>query len=161
MDITMQQLEQSLDGKDVVIGSSRYQISRMNASVGSWLLFKLIDSLRKIMEGAEQNGAQPEQEQSLHDKETAANALIQGMLMTLDRELFEQVQREALRVVGQYTAVGEKEIVLPVLMANGTFAIPSLRNDIATVVTLTSSALYFNLSPFFLEDGLQGMFQLP
>jgi septum formation topological specificity factor MinE len=85
--------------------------------------------------------------------------LIQGMLMTLDKGLFDQVQREALNVVGQYTAIGEKEVVLPVLMANGTVAIPELRNDIVSIVQLTSQSLYFNLSPFFLGDGLKDMFQ--
>jgi septum formation topological specificity factor MinE len=154
----MQQSEQFVETKDVVVGGARYQISRMNAAVGSWLLFKLLDSLRKIMEGVEQNGQQP-MEISLEQKEQAANALVQGMLMTLDKDLFEQVQHEALKVVGQYTAIGEKETVLPVLMMNGTFAIPQLRNDIVSVVTLTSNALFFNLSPFFLGDGLKDIFQ--
>jgi hypothetical protein len=158
MDTAMQQSEQFVNTKDVVIGGTRYQISRMNAATGSWLLFKLLDSLRKIMEGVEQNGQQPV-DISDDQKEQAANALVQGMLMTLDKDLFEQVQREALRVVGVYTAVGEKEVILPVLMANGTFAVPQLKNDIVGVVTLTSGSLYFNLSPFFLGNGLKDIFQ--
>jgi septum formation topological specificity factor MinE len=145
--------------KDVTLGVSRYRISRMNASTGSWLLFKLLDSLRKIMADGSQDTQSAPQEIGTEQREQAANALIQGMLMTLDKGLFDQVQREALNVVGQYTAIGEKEVVLPVLMANGTVAIPELRNDIVSIVQLTSQSLYFNLSPFFLGDGLKDMFQ--
>jgi hypothetical protein len=157
----MRELEQSVERpqttRDVVIGRNRFQIVQMNAAIGSWLLFKLIDSLRKIAVEVAQDNTQPTNGEV--DKDAAASALIQAMLMTLDREAFEEVQREALRVCGQYALVGEKETVLPVLMANGSFAIPELRNDIAAVVTLTSNALHFNLSPFFLGDGLKTMFQ--
>src|SRR5215469_17322472 len=106
LDTSMQQFELTvIDTKDVVIGRNRYQISRMSAAVGSWLLFKLIDSLRKIMEGMDTSNTQPEAEDtSMEQKEQAANALIQSMLMTLDQDLFSKVQREALRVCGQYTA---------------------------------------------------------
>jgi septum formation topological specificity factor MinE len=145
--------------KDVIVNNNRYQLRRMNAAVGSWLLFKLIDSLRKIMaqNSLEDSTPEPQTEQDRTQKEQAAQALIQGMLMTLDRNLFEQVQQEALRVVGQYTAVGEEEVVLSVLMANGTFAIPELKTDISTVVVLTSHSLFFNLSPFFLTGGLNNI----
>ena len=142
------------DTEDVVVNGNRYQISRMNAAVGSWLLFKLIDSLRKLFSdnSVEQTPGTAIQETDDTHKAQAAHALVQAMLMTLDRNLFEQVQKEALKVVGQYAAVGEQEVVLPVVTANG--LIPVLRNDIAGVVALTSHALYFNLSPFFLTGGL-------
>lgn len=146
------------DTKDVVLNGSRYQISRMDAAVGSWLLFKLMDALRKIFAG-EQAGEQPEpQELEQNQKEAAANAMISAMLMTLEKDEFTKVQREALKVVGQYAAVGEKEVLLPVLMQNGSFAVPALKKDIVSVVTLTSGSLYFNLSPFFLGDGLKDIF---
>lgn len=146
------------DTKDVVVNEKRYQISRLNADVGSWLIFQLIDSLRKVFASnnepeAVANVSEPDEKQ----KELAAQALINGMLMTLDRGLFKEVQREALKVCGQYTAIGEKEVVLPVLMANGTFAIPDLKNDIPSVISLTSHSLYFNLSPFFLGGGLNNL----
>lgn len=147
------------DTKDIVLNGSRYQIARMDAAVGSWLLYKLMDAMRKIFTGVEQDGQQqPVQEMEQNQKEQAANAMISAMLMTLDKDDFTKVQREALKVVGQYASVGEKEVLLPVLMNNGTFAVPALRNDIVSVVNLTAGSLYFNLSPFFLGDGLKGMF---
>jgi hypothetical protein len=149
------------DTKDIVLNGSRYQISRMDAAVGSWLLFRLIDSIRKIFADGDQTEQQPVQELDQSQKEAAANAMISGMLMTLDKDDFVKVQREALKVVGQYAAIGEKEVVLPVLMASGGFAVPALKNDIVSTVQLTSSSLYFNLSPFFLGDGLKGIFPQP
>lgn len=148
--------------KEVVVGGSRYQITRMNAAVGSWLLFKLIDSLRKLFaqNSTEQDTSPPIVEEDVSRREAATRALIQGMLMTLDRDLFEQVQREALRVVGQYAMVGEKEVVLPILMGNGNFAVPELKSDIVAVVALTSHSLYYNLSPFFLAGGLDNVLSL-
>lgn len=145
------------DTKDLILNENRYQISRMDAATGSWLLFKLMDSMRKIFADVEQDGNALSVETTDKQKEAAASALISAMLMTLPKDEFVQVQREALRVVGQFTAIGEKEVVLPVLMANGTFAVPALRNDIVSVVTLTSSALYFNLSPFFLGNGFKAI----
>lgn len=145
------------DTKDLVLNGNRYQITRMDAAVGSWLLFKLMDTMRKIFAEVEPNGQQP-QELGTEQKESAAYAMISAMLMTLDKDDFGKVQREALKVVGQYAAVGEKEVLLPVLMANGSFAVHALKNDIVSVVNLTSGSLYFNLSPFFLEDGLKGIF---
>lgn len=146
------------DTKDIIVNGGRYQVSRMDAVTGSWLLFKLIDSMRRIF--TDGNAGEPTEAQELdsEQKEAATNAMISGMLMTLDKDEFIRVQREALKVVGQYAAVGEKEVILPVLMANGTFAVPSLKSDIVSVIALTSGSLNFNLSPFFLGDGLKDIF---
>ena len=46
--------------KDIVLNANRYQVSRMDAAVGSWLLFKLMDALRKIFA----EGNQEEQPQA-------------------------------------------------------------------------------------------------
>jgi hypothetical protein len=148
--------------KDVIVNQKRYQISKMKADIGSWLLFKLIDSLRKIMQADTTNEPVQEQveqtdEQKKIAAEGAANAAIKVMLMNLDEELFAKVQKHALGVCGQYAAVGEEEVVLPVLMANGTFAIPELATDIQTVVFLTSQSLFANLSPFFLNGGFNNL----
>lgn len=141
--------------KETQINGKSYQIESMDADTGSWLLMKLVDSLRKVLSGVDDST--PDQnvtEVSQDQKEQAAFGLIQAMLMNLDRQLFTEVQKEALRVCKQYAAVGDKEVAMPVLMASGKFAIPELKNDISTVMQLTSQALYFNLSPFFLGDGL-------
>ena len=149
--------------KDVVIGDSRYQISRVDAETGSFLLYQILAALRKaIAEGGEEEPAQQEQIQlSPEEKEKqtseATGAMIQNVLMNVDRVMFGKIQRDALSVCKQYTAIGENETLLPVLMANGKIAIPALKNDIQTLVTLTQKSLEFNLLPFFSNGGFKAV----
>lgn len=150
--------------KEPTIGGKTYQISKMSSETGSFLLFKLIDSLRKIMQaetGDQVN--QPEVELTPEEKKTAieaaASGAIQNMLMNLDEELFIKVQKHALSVCSRFDAIGDKEILLPVLMANGKIAIPDLQTNIQVVSALTSQSLFANLSPFFLEEGFKDMKQ--
>lgn len=150
--------------KDVVIGENRYAIQNMDAEIGSWLLFKLINSLRNIMNtptdetvNAPVAAVEQTDEQKKIAGEGATNAAIQLMLMNLDEDLFKAVQRHALRVCSKYAAVGNEEVLLPVLMQNGKFAVPELNYDIKTVVSLTSQSLFANLSPFFLNGGFSNL----
>ena len=152
--------------KEVVIGDSRYQISRVDSETGSFLLFQLLSSLRKIMKEDGEENDQPEQTQPTQELtseeqtkqiEEATAAMIQSMLMNIDRETFGKIQRDALRVCGQYSAVGETEVILPVLMANGKIAIPALKTDIQTLVALTQRSLHFNLLPFFSNGGFKAV----
>lgn len=151
--------------KETVIGGNRYQISKMSSETGSWLLFKLIDSLRKIMQV--ETTEQPEQievELTVDEKkaaiEAAASGAIQNMLMGLDEELFGKIQKHALSVCSRFDAINDKEILLPVLMVNtGRIAIPDLQTNIQVISALTSQALFANLSPFFLEEGFKDMKQ--
>ena len=147
--------------KDTVVNGKRFQISRMQADTGSWLLFKLMDALRKIMQAENNDQPEPIQpaveltaEQKTAAAEAAANAAIQVMLMNLDEELFAKVQRHALNVCGEYSAVGPDEVIVPLLKADGKFANFQFSTDISTVVALTSQSLYANLSPFFLNGGI-------
>jgi hypothetical protein len=150
--------------KETVIGSSRFQISRVDSETGSFLLFQLLASLRKVMKEDDENDEpnkqeRPKPELSPEDQvkqtEDAVSAMIQSMLMNVDRVMFGKIQRDALSVCGQFTAVGETETILPVLMANGKIAIPSLKTDIQTTVALTQQSLHFNLLPFFLSGGFK------
>jgi len=150
--------------KDTVINNKRFQISKMQSETGSWLLFKLIDALRKIMKsesGEMEISPEPvielTDEQKTAAAEAAANAAIQVMLMNLDEDLFGRIQKHALNVCGEYTAVGPDETIIPVLTATGKFANYALSTDIPTIAALTSQALYANLSPFFLNGGMNGM----
>jgi hypothetical protein len=151
--------------KTTTINGKSYQISKIQSDTGSWLLFKLMDALRKIMKA--EGGDEPEpalepiveltEDQKKAAAEAAASAAIQVMLMNLDRDLFGTVQRYALEVCGEFTAVGSEEVVIPVLKADGKFANYNLSTDISTVAALTSQSLYANLSPFFLNGGMNSI----
>jgi hypothetical protein len=147
--------------KEVVIANSRFQISRVDAETGSFLLYQVLSSLRKVMqeEGGEDAQQKPEVELPPEEKtkqvEDATMAMIENMLMSLDRSMFGKIQRDALNVCGQYTAIGEVETIVPVLMVSGKVAIPALRTDFQTLVTLTRHSLHFNLLPFFSNGGFK------
>lgn len=142
---------------DLVIKDKRYQITQMSAKTGSFLLSRLMDSLRQVMADATETETKEQQELTPAEREAmtmaAAKAGIEYMLMKLDEKMFEIVQRHALSVCGQFGALGEQEVVLPVIKFDGSFAIPELAFDTTTVMGLTSQSLYLNLSPFFLESG--------
>ena len=149
--------------KDVVISGKRYQIAKMQSDLGSWLLFKLMNALREIMKqetGEQETEPAPQpvveltEEEKKKANEAAANAAIQVMLMNLDQDLFGKIQKIALGVCGEYTAVGPEEVVIPVLKPDGKFANYALSTDITTVAALTSQSIFANLSPFFLNGGM-------
>jgi hypothetical protein len=151
---------------EVVIGNSRYQISRVDAETGAFLLYQVMSSIRKaILEDKSEDEPNkqeqpvveksPEEKQKEIEEQTAA--MIQNLLMNVDRQMFSRIQRDALSVCGQFTAVGEVETILPLLMASGKIAIPSLKFDIQTLVTLTQKSLEFNLLPFFQSGGFKAV----
>jgi hypothetical protein len=130
----------------------------MTAKTGSWLLFKLMGELRKIIQKGDDDVSPAPvtmtDDQKKENAEQMAKVAITVMLQNIDEDLFGKVQTYALEVCGEYKMVGEEEVVLPVLMPNGNFSNPDLRHDIMTASKLTSEALYANLSPFFLNGGL-------
>ena len=147
---------------EVVIGNSRYQISRVDAETGSFLLYQVLASLRKEMQGDNgetepQSTVELSPEEKTKQVEGATSAMIQSLLMNAERSMFSRIQRDALSCCWQFTAVGENETILPVLMANGKIAIPALKNDIKTLVTLTQKSLEFNLLPFFSNGGFKAV----
>lgn len=142
-----------IDSMDVVIGETRYKISRMDSGLGSWLLMKLLNSLRGIIQDTEETApkifATPEEEKEF--KANGVRALIQNFLETMDQSMFQNVQNSALSIVTEYIAIGTVETNLPILN-NGRFAKSALKSDISAVLKLTNESLFFNLSPFFLGN---------
>jgi len=146
--------------KEVVINNRRFHIGKMTAKTGSWLLYKLMAELRKIMQpGDGDTPSAPIVEMTDEQKKEVAEDMtrvsVTVMLQNIDRDLFDKVQQHALEVCSEFKMVGEEEVLLPVLMANGNFSNPDLRYDIQTISNLTSQSLMANLSPFFLNGGFQ------
>jgi hypothetical protein len=145
--------------KDVVIGKRRFQIGKMTAETGSQILFKLMAELRKVMsedggnQSIETKQVELTEDQKKEMAEAAADTSIQLMLQNLDEDGFKRIQRRALEVCGEYTAIGSEETVFPVLMNDGRIAIPTLVHDIQVISTLTRQSLLANLAPFFINGG--------
>jgi hypothetical protein len=138
--------------EDVVIGDKRYKIGKLRSDIGSWLLLQLMSTLREAMSKMTDSDVQvdtPEQ-QTKEYKLAAAKGSIQFFLEKADRTLFAIIQKESLAVVSEYTAINEKEVLLPIVQVSGKFARPEMQFDSTTVLKLTIESLVANLSPFFL-----------
>ncbi len=145
--------------KDVPIGDKTYQIGKMISYDGSWLLFKLMDAMRKAMADSG-NDTTPDStpveltdEQRIEAATSIADTAVQFLLMNSEKKLFDEVQKLALGVCGEYKLVGTEEAVVPVLRADGRFNDFNLSTDIQAVAKLTKESLVGNLTPFFLNGG--------
>jgi len=138
--------------KDTTVNGTKFQLCRLSAVDGSFLLMALMGHLQKaISANPIQDAQQPPPETN---DEQSASTLIQFMLMNLDEQTFRAVQRKALSVVCRYEKVGDTLMPVPILMVNGMFSYPQLNKDISTVLTLTSQSLFANLSPFLSKSML-------
>ena len=145
--------------KDVPIGDKTYQIGKMQSDDGSWLLFKLMDAMRKAMSesGAEsspeETSVELTDEQRIAAADSITNAAVHFMLMNAEKKLFSEIQKLALGVCGEYKLVGSEEAIVPVLRNDGRFNDFSLSTDTQAVAKLTKESLLANLTPFFLNGG--------
>ncbi len=138
--------------KDFPLGEKQYRIRDIDAEEGSFLAFKLTNKLREIMSNEKDEA--PKAEVRKVEKEAAVRGTISLILMNLDEDTYKLVQRKALALVDEVTVVGEKEAFLPILR-NGKLIVPELKGNIEQVIELTFESLYYNLSPFFSENGLK------
>jgi len=120
--------------KEITLNGSVYQINRMTASNGSWILAQVITKMLPVaMEtGFSSSGMQlPSNRSQLNEQE------------------FQNIQHHCLRVCSRYEPQGDTRVAQPILFADGRFAFKDLEYDLVTVTALTVHALVFNLSPFF------------
>jgi hypothetical protein len=139
--------------KELTINEANYQIVKMSAQSGSWLLMLLMGKLMDIMS----KEATPTTNNPELDKPTSgedvASAAISFMLMKLDEDTFVKVQIKALSVC--YKTV--EGVPMPIVMKDGRWVDTKLQYDIETVMQLTSQAIKLNLSPFFAKGKLMGL----
>ncbi|HLH04947.1 MAG TPA: hypothetical protein VKX25_19420 [Bryobacteraceae bacterium] len=132
--------------KDVEVKGARYQIGRLTARDGSWILLQLTPKISKAMQQVRED-----------EPDTFALAFISSVIEEIaqtDEDTFRRIQEHALTVCRRY----EKDNVpMPVFLAGRGFAIKELEYDLVAVMALTCHALIFNLAPFFTEGGFQQM----
>lgn len=137
--------------QDISLGQYNFRVRDIDSGDGSFLAFKLINKLREIMAAA---GETSSEETPEVDKEVAIRGTINLVLMNLDETDFKMIQKKALALVDQYEAIGSETTPMPI-MRNGVVIAPALKNNITLLIELTNESLYFNLSPFFSENGLK------
>ena len=126
--------------KDIKIGETNYQLGRLSARNGSWIVNQFVERVLGRLNNP--------------DRELTERDLGLGLaldLQNLSEETFLKVQAKCLEVCKRYGAVGESTIPMPVLRADGKWndaGEPSLPE----LLSLTIACLSFNLYPFF-ESG--------
>lgn len=113
------------------INGSKYQVVRMKAKTGSFLLTTL---LTKVLPSALSSGGD-----------------IASLLPQLSEGDFELFQGHALEACRKFNGQGIAE---PIFLRPDRWAIKELEYDLNTVLQLTMESLMFNLSPFFSDGGL-------
>lgn len=140
--------------EEVIIGAQRYAIKRMKADIGAWLLQRCMASFHAMAKQNDLSNVDENPEAPRPTPEQSLNGLVAILLRTASRAEFSEYQKLALDYCSQYKAIGEKEVLVPVMMVNGNFASKELEYDIAGVTQLTQKAMVFTLLPFFQDSEL-------
>jgi hypothetical protein len=118
------------------VGDTEYQVGRLTACDGSWILTQLLTKMLPAM------------------FETALARLAGGRLppnrSLITEAEFQNIQSHCLAVCRRM----ENGAPMPVFVPPNTWAIKELEYDLVTVMVLTIQALVFNIQPFFEGGGL-------
>lgn len=140
--------------KEITIGDTRFQLTKISAQQASWLSNLLVAN--SLTNGPRsQPQATPEAatpETTLTPEEQAAGAVGTLWLLcgsTLDEERYKRVQQCALASCRFLDPDGNPSAVV---MQDGRFTSKDLESDAPTVNKLIAEALIFNLLPFFVQD---------
>ena len=126
--------------KDVEISGQRYQIGKMSARSGSWIVVQLITKLMPM--GIE--------------NQLGIEGLSSGRSEMSEAE-FLNIQDHCLDVCRRYEMVAGQEVAMPIMARPGVFAFKELESNLLTILALTVHALLFNVTPFFEGDGLKSV----
>jgi hypothetical protein len=133
------------DTKEVKIGSVVYRISQFSARDGSWVVGQFITRMLLL-----------DPEKASDEKNLAF--ILTTLLPSLSEETFNSIRDKCFAVCSQKDDIGG---YTPLLMRDGSnrWAVKEPPDLLATNVLLTS-ALAFNLSPFFAPGALETLRQI-
>lgn len=127
--------------KDIVVGNSRFQISRFSARVGSWVAIQVMIKGLPAWLG--------EVESDIPDA-------MRNNRASLTEEEFHNIQDHCLKICSKWPeADAVVQAPVPIVMVDGRFTDPAMATDVVTVMALTAHALMFNVAPFFGSDALK------
>lgn len=142
--------------KELEINGRTYQIAGFDARTGSKLLARLMARFIKMGSEAASDNSPVTVSEVPADQAENPNALLQFLLLNLSDVDFDYVQTHALAVVTRLE--GDSNAPLPITR-NGVITPKDLKDDIATIMQLTSESLFANLSPFFTKAAIQKQMQ--
>ena len=131
--------------KDVEITGRTFRIKKFDARTGSFMLLKITGLLAPLFKNVELNKLKDVKEVSDVNLDAFNISGIMSQLGGLSEDDFTYVQDKCLQVCGEMLPAG----FVPILNANGTFAVQGLEEDTMTVLALTAHVLIFNVKGFF------------
>ena len=129
--------------KDITIGDRTYQLVRLGAREGSWIVGQFLT--KGLLIPLDQGDAKP-----LDEKELGVVFAI--TLRDLPENIFNSVMQKCLATVRRYETVAG--VPMPVLMSDGRWAIKP-EPDLVELTALIVASLVFNLHCFFAPGALQ------
>lgn len=144
--------------KNIDINGTTYQIRRMDAKVGSYLVFKILGGLRNDLNKSNATGGDPTRSETTAsapsvapDGEDIARAVVLAALSggIGDFETHCFIQQKALEVCSRVEFTDGKELPFRIITDSGQWAAPELKEDVGLVYKLEVESLSFNLAPFF------------
>jgi hypothetical protein len=141
--------------KEVELGKHKYRIGYMKADKGSFIRSLLIAEMLKLAQSSDGTETKPDPTAELSGEQT-----LTLLVTNLSEENYAIAQRHGLGCVARFEKIGDSETAIPVMLANGNFAIKELAYDIDAVSELTLEALKANLGPFFTMSRLQKLLNL-
>jgi hypothetical protein len=134
--------------KIVTISGQKYQIRKLRANVGSFILTRILAA--GVSAGSLGIGDNP--------KESLLMSVFGAFLRGLDFETFSFIQNNCLSVISRMEAGADGgEDPMPIVADSGVFAAPDVASNLPLLMNLTMQSLMFNLADFFEEGGLNAM----
>jgi len=137
-----------MDHKDIPIGEHVYRIGQLKAADGSWIYSTFVKRYRAYREAQPVQMEQPEATTEV-PQEIGFAMTAQFLMEQLTRDELTEVQGICLLACGRYSNRTGTPISMPILLADGRYAVPELQFDAPTIYKLTQEAIAFNIAPFF------------
>lgn len=128
------------------LNGSRYKLTKLDADSGSYVAFKLAGVVLPLMSGLTGQGVS-----------SSEMKLLSQAITSMNRKDFTEVQKILLATVLKIESSGGVDMPMPILKADGTYAVEELRSDAGAVIALTIQAALFNIGGFFGGEGLPQM----
>ena len=136
--------------KQVEVNGQLYQIRKLRANVGSFILTRILAAGIS----AASVGGKP--------TDDLLKAVFTAFLRGLDFDTFSFIQNNCLAAVSRMTDSGDGNLVpMPIVSDSGVFAVPEIADNLSLVMGLTVQSLLFNLSDFFDAGGLKVVMSPP
>lgn len=144
--------------KIVEINGQKYQIGKLSACDGSFIVMKVLatafDAMSKAVTGqpSELVAQTPALEVS---NESKARALTAKFMFACDYELHKMIQVKTLSCVSKIeTPDGGLQMITPIITPYGQWVGTEIKDNAALVVRLETEALVFSISDFLDSGGL-------